>query len=95
MSDTFPVEMRKVIHISIDCERNDPVDIRCGGPAYLGFDFYVAEGEGARPYLTHIRKCLKRYGRPMIGTQCRHITREADAKVWTREDIEASIQKGY
>ena len=27
--------------ISVDCVANDPVDIRCGGPEYLGFDFNV------------------------------------------------------
>ena len=31
--------------IVVDCERNDPVDIRCGGPDYLGFDFYVKDEE--------------------------------------------------
>ena len=29
--------------ISVDCVSNDPVDIRCGGPEFLGFDFYVRE----------------------------------------------------
>ena len=28
-------------HICIDCVSNDPVDIRCGGPEFLGFDFFV------------------------------------------------------
>ena len=27
--------------INIDCTINDPVDVRCGGPEYLGFDFNV------------------------------------------------------
>ena len=27
--------------ISVDCVKNDSVDIRCGGPSYLGFDFNV------------------------------------------------------
>lgn len=29
--------------ICVDCVANDPVDIRCGGPEYLGFDFFVRE----------------------------------------------------
>ena len=28
-------------HISVDCVVNDPVDVRCGGPDFLGFDFFV------------------------------------------------------
>ena len=31
--------------IGVDCVTNDPVDIRCGGPEYLGFDFNVKEEE--------------------------------------------------
>jgi len=30
-----------VRHIDISTEKNDIVDIKCGGPAYLGFDFYI------------------------------------------------------
>ena len=31
----------KCSRIGVDCVANDPVDIRCGGPEYLGFDFNV------------------------------------------------------
>lgn len=31
------------VKISVNCVANDPVDIRCGGPNYLGFDFFVEE----------------------------------------------------
>lgn len=31
--------------ISVNCVVNDPVDIRCGGPTYLGFDFNVKTEE--------------------------------------------------
>ena len=34
--------MEKIINctrIAVDCVANDPVDIKCGGPEYLGFDF--------------------------------------------------------
>ena len=31
--------------IAVDCVHNDPVDIRCGGPLYLGFDFFVKKEE--------------------------------------------------
>lgn len=33
--------MTKYSKICADCVKNDPVDISCGGPDYLGFDFYV------------------------------------------------------
>ena len=28
-------------HLSVNCVENDPVDVRCGGPSYLGFDFFI------------------------------------------------------
>ena len=31
--------------INVDCCHNDPVDIKCGGPYYLGFDFFVRRHE--------------------------------------------------
>lgn len=35
----------KCSKISVNCVENDPIDIKCGGPKYLGFDFYVREEE--------------------------------------------------
>lgn len=34
--------------ISVDCVSNDPVDIRCGGPEFLGFDFLCKRREYKR-----------------------------------------------
>ena len=31
--------------ISVDCVKNDPVDVRCGGPNFLGFNFNVRKEE--------------------------------------------------
>jgi hypothetical protein len=28
-------------YYSINCKENDRVDIRCGGPQFLGFDFHM------------------------------------------------------
>ena len=29
------------VSVVVDTRENDPVDVRCGGPQYLGFDFTV------------------------------------------------------
>ena len=39
------MEKIKCRKISVDSVYNDPVDIRCGGPEYLGFDFFVKEAK--------------------------------------------------
>ena len=38
-------DLIKCTKICVNCVPNDPVDIRCGGPNYLGFDFFVREEE--------------------------------------------------
>jgi len=38
----------KCSKISVNCVENNPIDIKCGGPKYLGFDFYVKEEEQNR-----------------------------------------------
>lgn len=52
----------EVNHWSIDICSNDPVDIRCGGPQTLGFDFYLdadlAEKD-VKKFLTN--ECKKYY----------------------------------
>lgn len=35
----------KCSRIGVNCVVNDPVDVRCGGPQYLGFDFNVLDSK--------------------------------------------------
>ena len=35
-------ELVKCSRIGVNCVINDPVDVRCGGPQYLGFDFKLS-----------------------------------------------------
>lgn len=49
----------KLYKISIDVKQNDPVDIRCGGPHYLGFDFFVNEGTFKGKTIKGITKSVK------------------------------------
>ncbi len=37
--------MQRCIKIEVNCVNNDPVDIKIGGPYFLGFDFFVLESE--------------------------------------------------
>lgn len=90
MGDTYMVKMRKVFHICVNCVENDRVDIRCGGPHWLGFDFYVSK-RYIKTYLEHIKECLQKYRIPLRSMH--HIETEvhADHKLWTKERIAKAI----
>ena len=80
--------MRRII---VDCERNDPIDIRCGGPITLGFDFFVKDEE-TDDMISFIREELKKNNRPLMAINhfaCGVIT------PWTKEMISQCIKEGY
>ena len=86
--------MEKLInctHLSIDCVEIDPADIRCGGPGFLGFDFFVAT-EKVEEMETFTRMALKECEVPVQGFQRLETKDLPEDKVWTKEKIVESIQ---
>ena len=79
-------------HIGVDCVENDPVDIRCGGPEYLGFDFYVKEDE-TENMKKFISVTLKNFEIPLQVIYVYGIKELNFEKVWTKEKIVKSIQE--
>jgi hypothetical protein len=78
----------KLYHISIDVKPNDPVDIRCGGPQYLGFDFYIQEGEFKGKTTNGILKSFKTWLRKeKLVFQNISIREIKPYKIWTKEMI--------
>lgn len=57
------VKAVRTTHICVTCGPNDTTDIKCGGPATLGYDFYV-DPKKADGLKKHIEKELKKYNRP-------------------------------
>lgn len=79
--------------ISVDSVYNDPVDIRCGGPEYLGFDFFVKEDE-IKEMAVFIAETLNKYNVPLAGMNVVGAPVSlSENKIWTKERIEACIQK--
>lgn len=81
----------KVRKISIDVAENDTVDIRCGGPYYLGFDFTVESKtlDYWRRFLTRMKK--KRTDFPLFRVSIsRPFDREGTGS-WKPEKIEEEI----
>lgn len=78
--------------IVVNCEYNDPVDIRCGGPHVLGFDFYVNDNE-VDEIKSFVKQKLHDYGTPLLDIL---VTNAPDnVTVWTKDMIDKCIKNGY
>ena len=75
--------------VTIDCERNDWEDIRCGGPQFLGFDFTVDDSEDDEELKKFLQEKLKQYKRGCISINIHTIIQP---KIWTREEMEECIK---
>lgn len=78
--------------ISVDCCHNDPVDIRCGGPEYLGFDFYVDKRE-VQKMMHFLIVTIEQLHCPLMNISIGEDIVMDEDQVWTKERILASIAK--
>lgn len=83
-------------HIVVNCERNDTVDIRCGGPLFLGYDFYVND-EDLDSIVEDIQKQLKKNHQPCMNIYWVDIPEEKveKYKLWNKDSIRECIKVGY
>lgn len=79
-------------NVSINCVENDRVDIKCGGPAWLGFDFTVDADEDPTDLRKWLEATLAEAGHPVRSLFVSTDTVEVP-KVWSREAIKKEIQK--
>lgn len=77
--------------ISVDCVANDPVDIRCGGPYYLGFDFNVRE-EQTEEMKKFITVTLKSLEVPLINLYVSGTIDLNEKDVWSKERIVKAVK---
>ena len=87
--------MKKTVRctrIGVDCVANDPTDIRCGGPEYLGFDFNIRK-EQTEEMKKFIVEALNNFGIPLIAIYSRGEMDLSEEKVWPKERIVGVISK--
>lgn len=80
---------------SVSCEPNDSVDIRCGGPAVLGYDFGVSPDENKEDIKKFLQVTIKKYHQPLNGIS---VSKQKDFPIkdlWTKERMEECIKRGY
>ncbi len=77
----------------VSCKENDSIDIKCGGPAILGYDFGVSPDENKNEIIDHITKCIKKYNRPFMGISTRIVKNFPVESLWTKDKIEDCIKE--
>lgn len=75
--------------VSIDCKENDPVDRRCGGPHYLGFDFFI-KSTSEKAAIAQFRTLLEKYEIPIIRIDARK--EPTKLRLWSLKTIEKNIK---
>ena len=84
----------RVRYVDVTVCDNDSVDIRCGGPSTLGFEFYVQVDEDPKDLEKFIRGCLREVRIPCQGiTISRPYTKDHSNKLWTRRMIKMCIKR--
>ena len=78
-------------HINVNCVANDPVDIRCGGPDYLGFDFNVRE-EQTEEMKKFIAVTLESLEVPLADLYVSGTIDLSEKDVWTKERIVKAVK---
>ena len=90
---TKTIEVCDAIHVDIACDRNDPVDVRCGGPAILGYDFFVSPDEDVEDLKKFLRECITKYHRPFMGISTDSRKDFPIKNLWTRKKMEKCIKE--
>lgn len=91
--ETKQITVCDAIYIDVTCERNDWTDIKCGGPATLGYEFYVSPDEDIDYIEGEIKKYIKKYRRPFMGIS-HSVHKNFNIKyLWTLEKIEKCIRE--
>lgn len=81
----------KCSKISVDFTENDPVDVKCGGPKYLGFDFFVKNEEDEN-MIKFIDGTLTELKVPCYRIYVNGIFDLNPNKVWSKEKIITTIK---
>lgn len=85
-------ELITCVEINVNCVTNDPVDVKSGGPYYLGFDFNVKEEE-LEQMKKFILATLNTLNVPFINLfEGEKIVLKKE-NVWTKEKIVKEIEK--
>lgn len=92
---TEQIEVCEAVVYSVSCEHNDSVDVRCGGPAILGYDFGVSPDENEEEIKQFLRETVKKNHQPFMGVSVSKQENFPVESLWTKEKMKDCIKKGY
>jgi len=90
--ETKTITVCKAIHIGVDCAENDQQDIKCGGPQYLGYDFYISMEDNMSYIESQIKNSLKENSKPLVSISHDVIEDFNVNDLWTLAKIEDCIK---
>lgn len=87
-----------MVRITVNCEPNNIVDIKAGGPDWLGFDFYINDNDNQDDYISFIKDEIKKNNLPLDSIYANKCSKPfgmyADA-AWHKKMISDCIKRGY
>lgn len=87
------IEVCDAILYDVACAENDSTDIKCGGPAILGYYFSVSTDETKEDIIKFIKNCIEKYNRPLMGISTRLVKNTPVEHLWTKDKIEKCIKE--
>jgi hypothetical protein len=87
------VKAYEAIHYNVNCIQNDLSDIKCGGPQFLGFDFYVDAEEDKDDMREWLKKELHKNNKPYISIIASDV--KLVKKLWTQEMMARCIKETH
>ena len=91
--ETKTIEVCDAIMVDVTCAHNDYKDIISGGPATLGYEFYVNPDEDKVELDEFIKGCLKQFDRPLISIKYDIKNDYPVKKLWTSEKMVKCIKE--
>jgi len=84
------VKIYEAKHYSVNCKENDYTDIKCGGPLYLGFDFYIDSTILEKKIIKKLKKLLKENNLPYISISV--LGKKLVEKLWSQTMVKKCIE---
>lgn len=92
---TKSIKVCDAIFIDISCEYNDSVDVRAGGPAVTGYEFYVSPDEKEEDLRKFVTATMKKLNRPFMGVSFSIKKNYPVEHLWTKERMEQCIKDNW
>lgn len=91
--ETRTITVCQAVYIGVNCEANDPIDVKCGGPEYLGYDFYISIEENLSIVERNIKQYLIDNKKPFVSIVHNLIEDFNVEDLWSLEKIEKCIHE--